>query len=55
MADLALTVIMAVWGSSFAILRGLLGEGQASPLAMVSTTPDTPGGTMTRCSNPSRS
>jgi drug/metabolite transporter (DMT)-like permease len=36
MADVALTVIMAVWGSSFAILRALLGEGQASPLAMVS-------------------
>lgn len=36
MADLALTLIMAVWGSSFAILRGLFGEGQASPLAMVS-------------------
>ena len=36
MADLALTLIMAVWGSSFAILRGLLGADSASPLALVS-------------------
>ena len=36
MADLALTAIMAVWGSSFAILRGLLGAQSASPLALVS-------------------
>lgn len=35
MADLALTLVMAVWGSSFAILRSLLGAGEASPLAMV--------------------
>ena len=35
MADLALTLIMAVWGSSFAILRSLLGDGAASPLALV--------------------
>ena len=36
MADLALTSIMAVWGSSFAILRGLMGGAAASPLALVS-------------------
>src|SRR5712671_6392222 len=36
LADLALTLIMAVWGSSFAILRGLLGDSAASPLALVS-------------------
>jgi drug/metabolite transporter (DMT)-like permease len=35
LADLALTLIMAVWGSSFAILRGLLRGAQASPLALV--------------------
>src|SRR5258708_6350008 len=35
MADLALTLIMAMWGSSFAILRSLLGDGAASPLALV--------------------
>jgi drug/metabolite transporter (DMT)-like permease len=39
MADLALGAIMAVWGSSFAILRALLGVGgaqaAASPLALV--------------------
>src|SRR5882724_12175028 len=35
LADLALTLIMAVWGSSFAILRSLLGDGAASPLALV--------------------
>jgi drug/metabolite transporter (DMT)-like permease len=35
MADLALTLIMAVWGSSFAILRSLMGEDAASPLALV--------------------
>ena len=35
MADLALTSIMAVWGSSFAILRGLLGDSAASPLSLV--------------------
>jgi drug/metabolite transporter (DMT)-like permease len=35
LADLALTLIMAVWGSSFAILRSLLGEAAASPLALV--------------------
>jgi drug/metabolite transporter (DMT)-like permease len=36
LADLALTLIMAVWGSSFAILRALMGESAASPLALVS-------------------
>ena len=36
MADLALVAIMAVWGSSFAILRSLLGAAQATPLALVS-------------------
>jgi drug/metabolite transporter (DMT)-like permease len=36
MADLALTLIMAVWGSSFAVLRGLLSADAASPLALVS-------------------
>jgi drug/metabolite transporter (DMT)-like permease len=36
LADLALTLIMAVWGSSFAILRSLLGEASATPLALVS-------------------
>ena len=36
MADLALTLIMAVWGSSFAILRGLMGGSAASPLLLVS-------------------
>jgi drug/metabolite transporter (DMT)-like permease len=35
LADLALTLIMAVWGSSFAILRALLGKAAASPLALV--------------------
>jgi drug/metabolite transporter (DMT)-like permease len=39
-ADLALSLVMAVWGSSFAILRALLGGGGAaavaSPLALVS-------------------
>lgn len=35
MADLALTGIMAVWGSSFAVLRGLMGRSSASPLALV--------------------
>ncbi|HZX95924.1 MAG TPA: DMT family transporter [Myxococcales bacterium] len=35
MADLALTLIMAVWGSSFAILRSLLGRSSASPLLLV--------------------
>ncbi|HYS07147.1 MAG TPA: DMT family transporter [Myxococcales bacterium] len=35
MADLALTLIMAVWGSSFAILRSLLGNAAASPLSLV--------------------
>ena len=35
MADLAFTLIMAVWGSSFAILRSLLGDAAASPLALV--------------------
>jgi drug/metabolite transporter (DMT)-like permease len=35
LADLALTLIMAVWGSSFAILRSLLGEAAASPLLLV--------------------
>jgi drug/metabolite transporter (DMT)-like permease len=36
LADLALTLMMAVWGSSFAILRTLLGEEVASPMALVS-------------------
>ncbi|HET9754749.1 MAG TPA: DMT family transporter [Myxococcales bacterium] len=35
MADLALTLIMALWGSSFAILRALLRGDAASPLALV--------------------
>jgi drug/metabolite transporter (DMT)-like permease len=35
MADLALTGIMAVWGSSFAVLRGLMDASSASPLALV--------------------
>jgi drug/metabolite transporter (DMT)-like permease len=35
MADLAFTLIMAVWGSSFAILRSLLAGAQATPLALV--------------------
>src|SRR3954469_25038858 len=35
LADLALTLIMAVWGSSFAILRSLLGRSSASPLLLV--------------------
>jgi drug/metabolite transporter (DMT)-like permease len=35
LADLALTLIMAVWGSSFAILRALLGNAAASPLLLV--------------------
>src|SRR4051812_17454384 len=35
MADLALTLIMAVWGSSFAVLRGLMGGAAATPLALV--------------------
>jgi drug/metabolite transporter (DMT)-like permease len=34
-ADLALTSIMAVWGSSFAILRGLFTGEETSPLAML--------------------
>jgi drug/metabolite transporter (DMT)-like permease len=34
-ADLALTSIMAVWGSSFAILRGLFVGDETSPLAML--------------------
>src|SRR5207248_4773013 len=36
LADLALTCIMALWGSSFAILRSLLGGAAATPLALVS-------------------
>ncbi|MCA1829342.1 MAG: DMT family transporter [Myxococcales bacterium] len=36
MADLAYAAIMAVWGSSFAVLRGLMGNSSASPLALVS-------------------
>jgi drug/metabolite transporter (DMT)-like permease len=36
LADLALTCIMALWGSSFAILRSLLGGSAATPLALVS-------------------
>ena len=35
MADLSLAAIMAVWGSSFAILRSLLGGDAGSPLALV--------------------
>jgi drug/metabolite transporter (DMT)-like permease len=35
MADLALAGIMAIWGSSFAILRALLGGAAGSPLALV--------------------
>jgi drug/metabolite transporter (DMT)-like permease len=35
LADLALTLIMALWGSSFAILRALLRGDAASPLALV--------------------
>ncbi|HEY5677667.1 MAG TPA: DMT family transporter, partial [Myxococcales bacterium] len=35
MADLALTLIMALWGSSFAILRALLEGDAASPLSLV--------------------
>jgi len=35
LADLALALIMAIWGSSFAILRSLLGDAAASPLALV--------------------
>jgi len=35
MADLAYAAIMAVWGSSFAVLRGLMGQDAASPLALV--------------------
>ena len=35
MADLALTLIMAVWGSSFAVLRGLMSGAAATPLALV--------------------
>jgi drug/metabolite transporter (DMT)-like permease len=35
MADLALTLIMAVWGSSFAVLRSLMSDAAASPLALV--------------------
>jgi len=35
LADLALTLIMAVWGSSFAVLRGLMNGEAASPLALV--------------------
>src|SRR5256712_14018976 len=35
LADLALTLIMAVWGSSFAIVRPLLGAAEASALLLV--------------------
>jgi len=35
LADLALTLIMAVWGSSFAVLRGLMSGAAATPLALV--------------------
>ena len=35
MADLALTFITAVWGSSFSVVRSLFGDGVASPLALV--------------------
>jgi drug/metabolite transporter (DMT)-like permease len=35
LADLALTLIMAVWGSSFAILRALMGGAASTPLALV--------------------
>jgi drug/metabolite transporter (DMT)-like permease len=35
LADLALTLIMALWGSSFAILRALLTGDAASPLSLV--------------------
>jgi drug/metabolite transporter (DMT)-like permease len=35
LADLALTLIMAIWGSSFAVLRGLMDGEAASPLALV--------------------
>ena len=35
MADLALTLIMAVWGSSFAIVRSLLGAAETSALLLV--------------------
>src|SRR2546428_11691669 len=35
LADLALTLIMAVWGSSFAIVRSLLGAAEASALLLV--------------------
>jgi drug/metabolite transporter (DMT)-like permease len=35
MADLALTSIMAIWGSSFAILRGLFTGSPTSPLAVL--------------------
>src|SRR6266404_1859222 len=35
LADLALTFITAVWGSSFSIVRSLFGDGVASPLALV--------------------
>src|SRR2546422_8090457 len=35
LADLALTLIMAVWGSSFAIVRALLGTAEASALLLV--------------------
>jgi len=35
LADLALTFITAVWGSSFSIVRSLFDDGVASPLALV--------------------
>jgi len=35
LADLALTFITAVWGSSFSVVRSLFGDGVASPLALV--------------------
>src|SRR5438132_281879 len=35
LADLALTLIMAVWGSSFAIVRSLLGAAETSALLLV--------------------
>jgi drug/metabolite transporter (DMT)-like permease len=35
MADVALTAIMAVWGSSFAVLRSLMSGAAASPLLLV--------------------
>src|SRR2546428_12671646 len=35
LAALALTLIMAVWGSSFAIVRSLLGAAEAAALLLV--------------------